>query len=112
MGFPMMAAKVIWIVPSKITAPVMKHIAGGLDRVVTPAAEGFLSFLMTSHLFNYLQLAFEWQVPLLLIMVTSLWKHFQGEDFGAWPSLLGIFIGMVICPRGLSYPSMPMTVRG
>ena len=54
LGFPMIAAKVIWFVPGAITALVLPRIAGQLDLFADEIAEGFLSFLLTRQIFEHL----------------------------------------------------------
>ena len=56
LGFPMIAAKVIWFVPGAIAALVLPRIAGQLDLFANEIAEGFISFLLTRQLFEHLML--------------------------------------------------------
>ncbi len=110
-GLPMIAAKVLWCVPGAFAALVLKRIAGQLDLLVDAIAEGFISFLMTRQLFEHLQLSIVWQVPLILILVTLLWNYFRSEGVRAFPDVLGIIAGIVLCPGGLVYPPIPLIAR-
>jgi hypothetical protein len=110
-GFPMIAAKVIWYVPSAIAAPVLTRIVGRLDLFADAIAEGFISFLLTRQLFEHLILPVVWEVPLILIMVTSLWNYSKPEGFRAFPSVFGIITGIFLYPGGLVYPAIPLIAR-
>jgi hypothetical protein len=110
-GFPMIAAKVMWFVPGAIAAPVLTRIVGRLDLFADEIAEGFISFLLTRQLFEHLILPVVWEVPLILIMVTSLWNYSKPEGFRAFPSVFGIIAGIFLYPGGLVYPSIPLIAR-
>ena len=108
LGFPMIAAKVIWFVPGAITALVLPRIAGQLDLFADEIAEGFLSFLLTRQIFEHLMLPVVWEVPLILILITSLWYYPKPDGFKAFPSVLGIVAGILLYPGELVYPSIPL----
>jgi hypothetical protein len=110
-GFPMIVAKVMWFVPGAITALVLTRIAGRLDLFANAIVEGFISFLLTCQLFEHLELPVVWKVPLILIMVTSLWNYSKPEGFKGFPSVLGIIAGIFLYPGGLVYPSIPLIAR-
>lgn|GEM_PF-2767296 len=110
-GFPIIAAKLVWCIPSAIATPVLTRIAGGLDLFVDATAEGFISFLLTRQLFELLQLSVVWQVPLTLILVIWLQTHFRQGNVGALPYVLGIIVGILFYPGGLAYPSIPLIAR-
>ncbi|MHB8770779.1 MAG: hypothetical protein ACYC7J_07285 [Syntrophales bacterium] len=103
-GFPLIAAKALWCVPGALTAPVFTRIAGRLDMFVADIAEGFLSFLLARQIFEQLYLSVVWQVPLILILVTWFWNCSRPDGLRAFPSVLGIIAGIVLCPGGLVYP--------
>lgn len=107
-GIPLIGAKLLWCIPGAIAAPVFTRIAGRLDTFVDAIAEGFLSFLLTGQLFEQLQLSVVWQVPLLLILITSLWNYLWPEGLRSFASVLGIVAGIVLCPGGLVYPPIPL----
>lgn len=107
-GFPMIAAKVIWFVPGAIASLVFTRIAGRLDLFVDAIAEGFISFLLTRQIFEHLILTVVWEVPLILIMITSLWYYSKPEGFKALPSVLGIIIGILLYPGALVLPPIPL----
>jgi hypothetical protein len=110
-GFPIIAAKVLWCVPGAIAALVLTRIAGQLDLFVDAIAEGFISFLLTRQIFELLKLPVVWAVPMILIMITSLWNYPKPEGFRAFPSVLGIISGILLYPGGLVYPSIPLIAR-
>lgn len=108
LGFPMVAAKAIWFVPGIITALVLPRIAGQLDLFADEIAEGFISFLLTRQIFEHLMLPVVWEVPLILIFMTSLWYYPKPDGFKALPSVLGIIAGIVLYPGGLVYMPIPL----
>jgi hypothetical protein len=110
-GFPMIAAKVIWFVPGTITAVALTQIAGRLDQFMNAIVEGFISFLLACQIFEHLKLPVVWAVPLILIMVTSLWNYSKPEGFKAFPAVLGIIAGIFLYPEGLVYPSINLIAR-
>jgi hypothetical protein len=110
-GFPMIAARIIWCVPGAIAALLLTRIAGRLDLFVDAIAEGFISFLLTRQIFENLMLPVVWEVPLILIMITSLWNYSKPEAFKAVPSVLGIIAAIVFYPGGLVYPSLDLIAR-
>lgn len=110
-GFPMIAAKVIWFVPGAIAALVLTRIAGRLDLFANAIAEGFISFLLTRQIFEHLTLPVVWEVPLILIMITSLWYYSKPEGFRALPAVLGIITGILLYPGGLVYPPIHFSAR-
>jgi hypothetical protein len=108
LGFPMIAAKVIWFVPGIVAALVLPRIAGQLDLFANEIAEGFISFLLTRQIFEHLMLPVVWEVPLILILITSLWYYPKPDGFKAFPSVLGIVAGILLYPGELVYPSIPL----
>jgi hypothetical protein len=110
-GFPMIAAKVIWFVPGGIAALLLARIVGRLDLFANEIFEGLISFLLARQLFENLQLPVVWEIPLILIMVTSLWNYSKPEGFRAFPSVLGIMTGIFLYPGALVYPSIPLIAR-
>jgi hypothetical protein len=110
-GFPMIAAKVIWFVPGAIAALTLTRIIGRLDLFANAIAEGLISFLLTRQIFEHLSLPVVWEVPLILIMVTSLWNYSKPDGFRAFPSVFGIIAGILFYPGGLVYPSIPLIAR-
>ncbi len=110
-GFPMIAAKVIWFVPGAIASPVLSRIAGRLDLFVDEIAQGFISFLLTRQIFEHLILPVVWEVPLILIMITSLWYYSKPEGFKALPAVLGIIAGIFLFPGALVFPPIPLIAR-
>jgi len=107
-GFPMIAARALWCIPGAIAALVLTRIAGRLDLFVDEIAEGFLSFLLTRQIFELMTLPVVWEIPLILIMITSLWNYSKPEAFKAFPSVLGIMAGIVMYPGGLVYPALDL----
>jgi hypothetical protein len=111
-GMPMMAAKLLWCVPGTITTPVFSRIAGRLDVFVDAIVEGFLSFLLTRQLFEMFHLSLVWQVPLILILVTWFWSSWRADGLRAFPSVLGIVVGIILCPGELENPLLPLLAGG
>ncbi|MBE0556012.1 MAG: hypothetical protein IH628_02160 [Proteobacteria bacterium] len=111
LGFPMIAAKIIWFVPGAVAALVLNRIIGRLDLFASAIAEGFISFLLTRQIFEHLMLPVVWEVPLILILITSLWYYPKPEGFKALPSVFGIIVAILLYPGGLMYPAIPLIAR-
>lgn len=110
-GFPMLAAKVIWWIPGAVASMILAQIAGRLDEFTNAAIEGFISFLLAGQLFDHLQLHVLWGIPLVLIVVTLFWSFIRPASCGAFPAVLGIIAGFFLYPRMLMYPPMNLIAR-
>jgi hypothetical protein len=107
-GFPMIAARALWCLPGAVASLLLVRIAGRLDVLMNEIVEGIFSFLVARYLFESLQLTMPWQVPLILIFGASLWSYSRQDHFGALPTVLGILIGIALCPGALVLPSLPL----
>jgi hypothetical protein len=107
-GIPMLAAKMVWLIPSAISARTLPRIAGRLDRFTDAAIEGFISLLLSCLMFEHLELQIAWAVPVLLIIVNLFWNWANEESFFAWPSMAGIIAGFFLYPKVL--PLLPINL--
>lgn len=98
LGFPLLAAKIIWFVPGVILAKVFDRIARRSDHIVDGAIEGFIAIIMTCLVFDHFNIQLAWAVPLILIVVNSLWNWSRGEAFRAGSSIVGILGGFSLYP--------------
>ena len=109
LGIPMLAAKIIWFVPGAISGKLLAQIAGRLDQFTDAIIEGFISLLLACMIFTYLTLPIVWQVPVILIIVISLWSLAKEETFKILPSIAGIIAGFFLYPEVLLYLSVNLT---
>jgi hypothetical protein len=100
-GLPMLAAKIVWFIPSIISSRPLTQIAGRLDQFTDAVVEGFISLLLACLIFQYLTLKIAWGVPIILIAVNSIWSHLNEQAVGVWPSMAGIIIGFFLYPKCL-----------
>ena len=104
-GIPLLAAKVVWFIPSAISAKPLTLIAGRLDEFADGFIEGFLSVLLACLLFERLGLPIAWAVPCVLITARMFWNWANSGSFSVWPSLVGIIAGFFLYPKVL--PLLP-----
>jgi hypothetical protein len=103
LGFPLLVAKIIWFVPSVISAKALGMIAGRMDQILDAAVEGFISILSACLVFDHFQLQTVWAVPVTLIIINCLWGWFKEEDFRSWSAALGIISGFWLYPDFLTH---------
>jgi hypothetical protein len=111
LGIPLVAAKIIWFIPGAISAVVLVQIAGRLDQFADAVIEGFLSLLIACLVFEHLSLPILWAVPVVLILVVSLWSLAREETFKILPSIAGVIIGFLLYPRVLLFISLHMNAH-
>ena len=98
-GIPLLTAKILWFVPGAISAPVFSHIAHELDQFINTVIEGFIALLVACLVFQHFQLPIVWKVPIILIIVRSLWNAAGGRVWSIVPSILGIIAGFFLYPK-------------
>lgn len=104
LGIPLMAAKIIWAIPGTVTGIVFEQIIGGLRKVTTAVAEGFLSLLLTCLVFEYLNIPVVIAVPAVLIILHIIWYEFVSQtEMNSLPSVAGIVIGFLVYPKVLTF---------
>ncbi len=97
-GLPLVTAKILWLVPGAVLGAILAKFAARLDQVTHAAISGFLAILLTCLAFKYFDLPLVWEVPLLLIVVNSIWNWAKEEAFTAWSADAGIVIGFIFYP--------------
>jgi hypothetical protein len=106
MGLPVLAAKIVWFIPGAVAALLFSHIAEGFDTFMDAVIEGFISLTFACILFQHLNVPVVWKVPLILIIVSSLWRFTKPEIFSVFPSIAGIIAGFYLYPRVWLFVSM------
>ena len=109
LGIPLIAAKIIWFIPSAISAKLLAQIAGRLDQFTDAVIEGLISLLFACLVFTYLTLPIVWEVPFILIIVITLWSLAREETFKILPSITGIIAGFFLYPKVFLFLSINMT---
>lgn len=104
-GIPLVAAKVIWFIPSAISSKLLAQIAGRLDQFTDAVIEGLISLLLACLVFEYLTLPIVWEVPFILVIVISLWSLAKEETFKIFPSIIGVIAGFFLYPKMLLFLS-------
>lgn len=110
LGLPLLAARILWFVPGAVAALILSAIAGGLDRFVGAAVEGFLSLFLACLLFNRLGIAVAWKIPAILAAVTFLWSCTKADHHEAFPAIMGIIAGFLLYPQAWLYLCMKLGV--
>ena len=100
-GIPVAAARIIWVIPGTISSKALAHIADRLDEFTDAAIEGFISLLLACLVFEHLELQIVWKVPLILIVVSSLWSWINEKTLYALASAMGIVTGFLLYPKVL-----------
>jgi hypothetical protein len=107
-GLPILAARIIWVIPGTLSTKLLTHVARRLDQFADAAIEGFIALLLAGLTFEKLGLQPGWKIPLILIVFTLIWHKFMNELSTAWPALGGILIGFVCYPKvSLFLASLP-----
>jgi hypothetical protein len=106
MGLPVLAAKIVWFVPGAVAAVIFSHIAEGLDTFIDAAIEGFISLMFACLLFEHLNVPVVWKIPMIMIIVSSLWSFTKSEVFIVFPSIAGIIAGFFLYPKVWLFVSM------
>ncbi len=106
LGIPMLAAKIIWFIPGVISASILAQIAYRLDQIADDAAEGFISLILASLVFEQMELQVVLAVPIVLIIVNSIWNWVQEEAYKAYPFMTGIIVGFFNYPKVLPFIHM------
>jgi hypothetical protein len=110
MGLPMLAAKIIWLVPGAISTRMLSQVALRLDEVTDAVIEGFLALQLAAVAFDRMGIQIIWKVPLTLILVTFLWNRITDQSFKTWPAATGILIGFASYPKVSLFLSLPLTL--
>jgi hypothetical protein len=108
MGLPLLAARIVWFVPGVAAALILAPLIEGLDRFLSAVAEGFLALVFACLLFEHLGLEVAWKIPVILIIVHSLWSCTQSDTLNAFPSIVGIIAGFVFYPQALLFVSLKL----
>src|SRR5574340_684396 len=103
LGLPLLIAKIVWLIPSAILTKILARMADRMDQIIDGAIEGFISILSACLLFDHLQLEVVLAVPIILIIVNSLWDWSKEEFFRAWSSTAGIIAGVFLYPIVFGY---------
>ncbi len=111
LGLPLLAAKILWLLPAAVSTKVLGLIALRLEQVADAAIEGFIALLLAGLAFGQLGIPVVWKVPFLLIVVASLWYWAKDATYKIWPSMAGIVLGFVYFPKVLHWLSIPLTQR-
>jgi hypothetical protein len=98
-GIPLIAARILWVVPGSISTKALAQIAGRLDEFTDAVIEGFIALLLAGLVFELLKLPVVWKVPVVLIIVSFLWNWLQGNTSHAWAFTMGIAAGFFLYPR-------------
>jgi hypothetical protein len=107
LGFPMLAAKIIWFVPGAISTKMLAQVASRLDQFTDEAIEGFISVQLACLVFEQMGIQLVWKVPFTLIVVTSMWNWAKDNTFKIWPAMAGILSGFVFYPKVSLFLSFP-----
>jgi hypothetical protein len=100
-GVPLLFAKIFWFIPSVILAKVLSHVARGIDQILDAAVEGFIAIVFACVVFDQLSLQIASVVPIILIVVNSLWEWVKESSPKAWSSAVGIIAGFTLYRHGL-----------
>jgi hypothetical protein len=95
-GIPILAAKILWLVPGAISSTILVPISRRLDQIAGELFAGFISLLLACLLFEHLGLTVAFKVPIILIIVNTFWKP---ETFQAVPFTVGAVTGFVFYPK-------------
>lgn len=105
LGIPIATSRIIWVIPGAVSTRALAQIGSRLDEFADAAIEGFISLLLACLLFEKLELRVGWKVPVLLIIISSLWNWFNEKTLQAWLSAIGIIAGFYL------YPTMSASLR-
>jgi hypothetical protein len=97
-GIPIIAAKILWLVPGAISSMILVPISRGLDQAAGEVFAGFISLLLACFLFEHLGLKIAFKIPISLIIVNTFWNP---ETFHIVPFVVGTVTGFVLYPKVL-----------
>ena len=97
-GLPLLVATMIWFIPSLVIAKTIGKISDRLSDIIDAGMEGVLSSIFACVVFYWLGVKITWAIPIILVIVTSLWESARKESFRAWPAAVGIIIGFFLYP--------------
>jgi hypothetical protein len=103
LGIPMLAAKIIWFIPGVLSAKILVKFADRPEQITDEAFEGFISLILACLVFEQMQLPVVSAVPIVLIVVNSIWNWVKEEAFKAYPFMVGIIVGFFNYPRVLPF---------
>lgn len=95
-GIPLLFAKIVWLMPSIILAKVLSNVVQGMAQIVDAAVEGFIAIFLACLVFDRLNLQIASGVPIILIIVNSLWDWVKESAYRGWPSAVGIIAGFIL----------------
>jgi hypothetical protein len=111
LGIPILAAKIIWFIPGVLSGKILMQIAYRLDQIADDAVEGFISLILACLVFEQMQLQVVSAVPIILIIVNSIWNWVKEEAFKAYPFMAGIVVGFFNYPKVLPLLQMNFTTH-
>lgn len=97
-GIPILAAKILWLVPGAITSKIVEPFSRRFDEVAGEVFAGLLASLLACLLFEQLGLTVGFKIPIILIIINTFWKP---ETFQAVPFTAGALAGFVLYPKVL-----------
>lgn len=95
-GIPLLFAKILWFIPSVTLTKVLSHVARDIDQILDAAVEGFIAIVFVCVVFDQLSLQISSIVPIILIIVNSLWDWAKELAYKGWPSAVGIITGFIL----------------
>lgn len=99
-GIPLFIAKVIWLIPSIVLTKFLIKISHRRNQLINASVEGFIAILLACQIFDHYNIQIAWVIPIVLMIVHSIWNWGKEEKFITWASRVGITVGFLLYPGG------------
>jgi hypothetical protein len=97
-GIPLLIAKLIWLIPSLVLTKFLIKLSHRRNELLSASMEGFIAILLACQIFSHYNLQIAWTIPVVLIVIRSIWHWGEEWTFAAWVSRVSMIIGFLLYP--------------